>query len=84
MPEIVSKIYKDLGVKLDANALSEQVKETFKSNMEGQNPQQCLLIMLYIILELYRQIQNDTISEKDLSPEFLELLNKHKVNPMYG
>lgn len=79
MPEILTKMYKDLGIKFNSEDLSNNVKEVFTKNMEGQNPAECLLITLYILRELYRQFQNDTVNERDVSPEFLKIIGKQKT-----
>ena len=84
MPEILSKMYKDMGMKINTEEMTKNVSELFKKNMEGQEPSQCLLIVLYMLREIYRQMQNDTVSSDNMSADFLNMLNKTKVNHMYG
>ena len=84
MPEILTKMYKDLGMKINNEEMTKNVSEVFKKNMEGQNPSQCLLVVLYMLREIYRQMQNETVSVDDLSSDFLKILNKNKTNVMYG
>lgn len=84
MPEIISKMYKDMGMKINNEEMAKNVSEVFSKNMEGQNPSQCLLVILYMLREIYRQLQDETVSSDKLSTDFLKILNKNKVNNMYG
>ncbi len=84
MPEIMTKMYKDLGMKLNTEEMAKNVSEVFKKNMEGQEPSQCLLIVLYMLREIYRQLQSETISTDNVSADFLKMINKNKINHMYG
>ena len=84
MPEILTKMYKDLGMKINNEEMAKNVSEVFAKNMQGQNPSQCLLVVLYMLREIYRQMQNETVSVDGLSPDFLKILNKNKINHMYG
>lgn len=84
MPEIMTKMYKDMGMKLNPEEMAKNVSEVFKKNMEGQEPSQCLLVVLYMLREIYRQLQSDTVSESNMSADFLNMINKNKINHMYG
>ena len=84
MPEVMSAIYKNTGMKINNEEMAKSVSEVFKKNMEGQNPSQCLLVVLYMLREIYRQLQNEKISEDEISSEFLKIMNKSKTNVMYG
>lgn len=84
MPEIITKMYKDLGMKLNTEEMAKNVSEVFKKNMEGQEPSQCLLVVLYMLREIYRQLQSDTVSASNMSADFLNMINKNKFNHMYS
>lgn len=84
MPEILSKMYNDMGMKLNHKEMEETTKKVFDESMKGQEPAQCLLTMLFILRELYRQMSDTKINDKNLSEDFLKMLGKRKESPMYG
>lgn len=84
MPSIVTKMYKDLGIEINSEEIAKNTTEAFSKTLEGQNPSQCLLILLYMLREVYRQMQNEKVVEGELTPEFLKLIGKRKESPMYG
>lgn len=80
MPEIMLKVYKDMGVKINSEELSSNVKEVFTKNIQGQNPVQCLILLLFMLREVYCQVQNTEINEKELSNGFLNLVKQKEIS----
>jgi hypothetical protein len=84
MPEVISAMYKGMGMKINSKEMEETTKKVFNESMQGQEPAQCLLTVLFILRELYRQIGDTKISDKNLSEDFLKMIGKRRQSPMYG